>query len=119
MSLRPCGWAANGRGAVFTRDDETLAELVRICLGNDHRLQQLRSLADDILDGVPDHADADEKTRAFIEDSAELAALTTLLAHDSDCMMRFAENYFPEVFEIAALAHFRVDEVPNSVAGLA
>lgn len=96
-----------------------LAELVRICVGNDHRLQQLRSLAEDVLDGVPECAEADEKTRAFIEGSAELAELTSSLAHDSDCMMRFAEIYFPEAFSIAAFAYFRADEHPKSPAELA
>lgn len=97
-----------------------LAELVEIFLGNHHNLQQLRCLADELLDGLPDldEVEWDETTAAFVGKTIELALFVNTLAHNSDCMVKFAENYLPEAFEIAAFAHFPVDEIPDSPAEL-
>lgn len=102
-------------------DDEMLVELVEIFLGNHHNLKQLRCLASEVLDKLPDpnKVELNDKSATFVEKSTALALFANELAHNSECMLKYVESYLPEAVEIAAFAHFPADDMPDFFADLA
>ncbi|RIK10707.1 MAG: hypothetical protein DCC49_01930 [Acidobacteria bacterium] len=106
---------------MYTSDSEILAELIQILVASHHGLQHLRSLAEGVLEEFPEPSDPNYQSavEAFVMNSIDLAELTNSIAHDSDCMLRYAAHRLPEAFEIATGAPAGADDMPSSPAGLA